>query len=75
MWRYAAYLEAVFVLVYCSLRAGDRAAFEVGVAFDVHCEAAIARFEAALLCHAGIATVDVAFCEVHIAGHASTNHS
>lgn len=64
--------EAVLVLVYSGLGAGDDTALEIGVALDADLEAAVAGLYAALLGDALIVAVDLALSRVDAAsdGHA-----
>ena len=64
--------EAVLVLVYRGLGAGDDTALEIGIALDADLEAAIADLYAALLGDALVVAVDLALSRVDAAsdGHA-----
>ena len=64
--------EAVLVLVYSGLGAGDDTALEIGVALDADLEAAVAGLYAALLGDALVVAVDLALAGIQSAanGHA-----
>lgn len=65
--------KAVGLVVDGLLRAGDRAAFQIGVAGNINLEAAIPGLDAALFRDAGVVAVDLAVAETEAAGDAHAN--